>query len=234
MIRHWLLIPLSCLASAGPADAAERSFTVTSFDRIRVEGAFAVTVTSNRGPSIRASGSPAALDEVVARVEGRTLLLRRSENGWGGYPGQTRGPIRIAVTVAQLGAASLTGSGSLAIDTMRGQRIDLVLDGSGRLDLARVETDRLTATLVGSGTVAVAGKVADARLTVRGSGTVEGADLSVSDAIVTADGAPTVHLSARRTASVQANGSGSISIAGRPACTVRNTGTGQVACGDGR
>ncbi len=230
MIR-FSIFSLALLATACPAHAAERSYTVTSFDRIRVEGAFAVTVTSNRGPSIRASGSPAALDEVIARVEGRTLLLRRSESEWGGYPGEARGPVRIAVTVAQLSAASLTGSGSLAIDGMRGQRIDLVLDGSGRLDLARVETDRLAATLVGAGTMAVAGEVADARVTVRGSGTVDSAGLTVTDAIVTADGAPTVRLAARRTAAVQANGSGSVTVSGKPACTVRNTGTGQVTCG---
>jgi len=222
------------LLAAAPAAAAERSYTITSFDRIRVEGPFAVTVTSNRGPAARASGTAAALDEVVARVDGRTLVLRRGTGGWGGYPGGQRGPVSIAVSVPQLASASLTGAGSLTIDAMRGQRLDLVVDGSGALRVGRIETDRLTATVVGAGAMALGGQAAEARIIVRGSGGLDAPQLSVADANVTADGAGSVRLAARRTANVQASGGGSVLVSGSPACTVRNSGAGEVTCGAGR
>ena len=45
------------LTAALPAAAAERSYTLTSFDRIRVEGPFAVDLVTNRSPFARATGS---------------------------------------------------------------------------------------------------------------------------------------------------------------------------------
>jgi hypothetical protein len=38
---------------AAPALANERSFTITQFDRIRIEGAFTVEVVTGHGPSAR-------------------------------------------------------------------------------------------------------------------------------------------------------------------------------------
>jgi hypothetical protein len=214
-----------------PVRAAERGFTITSFDRIRVEGPYAVTLTSGRGPSARATGTPQGLDAVVVRVEGRTLLIQRSTSAWTAFPGQDRGPVTIAVTAPRLVQATLAGSGSLDVDTMRDARIDLTLAGSGRLTVRRIDTDQLGASVSGSGGMILAGRAAGARVALRGSGNIDAAELQASDAIVTSEGSGDVSLTAVRTASVSTVGSGTLKIAGKPACTVRRTGSGNVTCG---
>ncbi len=229
--RFSLLLPLALLAVPFAAHAAERGYTITSFDRIRVEGPYTVTVSSGRGPSARASGSPQALDAVVVRVEGRTLIVQRDGSAWTGYPGQDRGPVTIAVTVPRLVTAVLAGSGRLDVDAMRNASVDLTLAGSGRIAVARLETDRLNATVSGSGGLALTGKVADARIALRGSGQIDAARLQASDATVISDGSGDVSLTVSRAVNVQTTGSGNVRIAGKPACTVRRIGSGNVSCG---
>ena len=80
------------LLVAAPAMAATRSYSVTSFDRIRVDGPYQLMLKTNVAPFARAAGSQQALDAVSIRVEGRTLIVRADEGGsWGGYPGQQPG-----------------------------------------------------------------------------------------------------------------------------------------------
>jgi hypothetical protein len=207
-----ILSALALLAAPAAAAAAERGYTVTSFDRIRVEGPYTVTVASGRSPAVRATGSPAALDAVVARVDGRTLVIQRNTSAWGGYPGQDHGPATIAVSTPGLVTASLAGSGRLDVDMMRSARIDLAVAGSGQIALARIETDRLGALVTGAGSLAIAGRAATAQLALNGSGRIDAEGLEAGDASVTA------------------NGSGD-AIGGSPACTVRRLGSGNVTCG---
>jgi hypothetical protein len=231
MQRPVLLATIACVALSAPSLAAERGYTVTSFDRIRVEGPYNVTVSSGRGPAVRASGSQAALDAVIARVDGRTLVIQRSTSAWGGFPGQDRGPVTIAVSTPGLVAASLAGSGRLYVDAMRAARIDLAVAGSGRIALGRIEADRLGAVVTGSGGLAIAGHAAIAQLTLNGSGQIDGAKLSVDDGTVTETGSGDISLAVRRVARVQASGSGNVAVTGSPACTVQRLGSGTVTCG---
>lgn len=228
LIRN--LAALLALSAAVPALGAERGFTVTGFDRIRVEGPYRVTVATGTAPAARATGAQRALDSVSIRVDGRTLSIRR-DSSWGGYPGESDGPVTIAIATPALTGATLNGGGSLTIDRMRGAQITLFAAGSGEIAIGRVETDMLNAAVAGSGGIRIAGTAATARIVVRGSGDVAAEGLSASDAEVTSDGAGTVTLAARRSAKVTATGTGTVTVTGDPACTVHATGSGTVSCG---
>lgn len=229
-----LLALLCCGFAAIPAVAAERGYTVTNFDRVRVEGPYIVRVTSGKAASAKATGTAAALDAVIVRVDGRTLIVRRDTNGWGGFPQADKGRVTIAVSVPVLVAASLAGSGALAIDAMRGARIDLTLDGSGQMQVGRITADTLNATVAGSADLAMAGRAATARVDLRGSGAVRAGTLEAADAKISSAGSGQLTLAVKRAADVQALGSGAVDILGTPACTVRNIGSGDVKCGKPR
>ncbi|HXG82131.1 MAG TPA: hypothetical protein VNJ05_10065, partial [Sphingomicrobium sp.] len=89
-----LLVLASLPAGAAPP-AAKRNYTVTDFDRIRIDGPYQVSLKTNVAPFARATGSQAALDGVSIEVQGRTLVVREGKNGWGGYPGENSGPVTI-------------------------------------------------------------------------------------------------------------------------------------------
>ena len=222
---------LAALILPAEASAADRGYSVTDFDRVRVDGPYAVTLATGRSPGARASGSPQALDAVSVEVQGRTLIVRRNRQAWGGDMSRPAGPVRISLTGYGLRAASLNGAGSLAIDKIKGQSLDLVVAGSGLLTVGAVEADRLTLGVTGNGRMQVAGRAADARIAVRGTGAIDARGLTVKDAKVAADGAGDIAVATSGTADVVSGGAGNIVVTGNAACTVKATGSGEVVCG---
>ena len=226
-------VPLAALALflAIPAAAAERTYPVSDFDRIQVEGPFEVTLATGRSTHVRASGTADALERLSVEVEGRTLHIRSNRSAWGGYPGQTPAPVRVDAATSDLARASMLGSGSLAIDKARAMRIDLSLGGSGRLIVGAIDTDNLVVALLGSGKIGVSGHAKQMRATVQGSGDLDGKALTAEDVQLVTDTAGTIVLGGARSAKIIAQGPGDVTIGGAPACTVENKGAGTVRCG---
>src|SRR5215204_514690 len=130
------------LLLAAPAQAAERNYSVTSFDRIRIDGPYQVSLKTNVSPFARASGSQSALDGVSIKVEGRTLIVRATPGGsWGGYPGASRGSATIAVGTHELRTVWINGAGALFVDKVKGMSFDASIQGAGvmRVDSADVD-----------------------------------------------------------------------------------------------
>jgi hypothetical protein len=230
MSRTALAALLLCSAPA-PAVAAERFYPVTDFDRVQVEGPYQVTLVTGAGAAARASGSEAALARVTVEVQSGVLKIHPNRSGWGGYPGDNPGAVRIALSTRELRAATVIGAGALAVDRVRGLRADLSVSGSGSIGVQRVEADVLMLGLIGSGRIAAAGVAKQVRATVQGSGDLAAAGLAADDLVLNAETAGTVAIAARRTAKVKAGGSGNVDVSGPAACTVTATGAGQVRCG---
>ena len=215
-----------------PASAAERRYTVTDFDRVRIEGAYQVSLATGRASSARASGSQEALDRLQIDVEGMTLRIRPNQSAWGGYPGrQDTGPLRITLTTQSLRAATVQGAGTLNVDRAGGLRLDIALAGSGAIAIPKIETDALAVALLGSGTIQLGGTTKTVRAQISGSGNLLAEGLTASDAQVLGDTAGTIRLTVSRSAKVTASASGDVDVLGSPACTVKVTGTGRVRCG---
>jgi hypothetical protein len=227
-MRPLLLLPLLAACSAS---AAERRETVTDFERIRVDGDFQVEVRTGPPASVVVSGPQRGVDATQVSVQGRTLVIRRSAQSWGGWPGSTAQATRVRVTVPVLAQASLGGSGSLSVDRMRAQRVSIGMSGSGAMNVAQVQADQAGVALQGAGSVTVGGTAANVALSSLGAGTADLSGLAAADLKLTANGAGVVRAAARRSAMVNAAGSGDVIVLGNPACTVANAGSGTVICG---
>jgi hypothetical protein len=222
---------LAAALAAAPADAAERTYPVTDFDTIKVEGPFAVTLATGLSSRVRASGSPQALERLTVEVGGRTLRIRVNHSAWGGYPGQSPEPVRIEASTLDLARASVLGPGSLDIDKARGLRLDLAVGGSGRLAVHALDADNLIVGLMGSGAIVLAGRARQMRATIQGSGDLDAAHLQAGDVLLGADTAGNIALGSAHSARVTATGAGNVTIGGTPACTVDNRGSGRILCG---
>lgn len=231
MIDRAPLLVLLALASlpAAAAPTAQRNFSVTSFDRIRVDGPYQVRLITNVAPYARASGSSAALDGVSLKVEGRTLVIRANSASWGGYPGEQRGPVTIEVGTHDLGAAWLNGAGSLTIDRVRGLSFDLAIQGSGTARIDSLDIDQMKLGISGAASARLAGRAARLTATVRGSSLLDGEALRVNDATIGAEGPTIVKLAVSDTAKVDALGLAAVWFAGNPACTIKAQGSATVA-----
>ena len=219
------------LFAVAPLSAAERTLTITDFDRLRVDGGFTVEVVSGRGTSARISGSPDALEAASVQVQGRTLTIRRSASTWGGNPDRPLTPATVRISVPVLVNAWVSGPATVRIDRMNGMRVGLSVEGAGSLSVANLTADKLDVGILGAGKVLLAGKVAGMTALVRGAAEFDASKLSIADARLTSENAGVSTILAGRTANVTATGSGSVVVLGTPACTVKNAGSGTVSCG---
>jgi hypothetical protein len=221
----------AAIALCAPAAAADRNYSVTDFDRIVIEGPFTVRLATGRTTSARATGSAQALERVSVEVQGRTLRIRPNRSAWGGYPGGAAAPVAIEVATRELRAASVNGSGSLAIDRAGGLRLDLAVEGSGRIAVPAVSADTLVIGLIGSGRIELAGTAKEVRASIHGWADLDAASLRAQGANIVTDSAGRVALAVEREATVTASGIGEVEIVGAAACTVRGLSAAQVRCG---
>ena len=222
------LLGLASLPADAAAPVAQRNYSVTSFDRIRVDGPYEVRLKTNVSPYARASGSSAAIDSVSVKVEGRTLIVRPSSAGWGGYPGENRGPVTIELGTYELGTAWLNGAGTLVIDKVKGLSFNLAIQGAGSARIESADVDQLRLGMSGAGSSRIAGRAASMTATVRGTSSLEAEGLSVKDAVIGAEGPAIVRATVTNAAKVDAFGLAAVTLAGKPACTVNARGSASV------
>jgi predicted transcriptional regulator len=226
-----LILYIAALLAAAPVVAADRNFSVTSFDRIRVEGPFAVTVTTGKAPSARASGTAESLERVQLRVEGRTLLIRPNMSAWGGFPGRQAAPAAIAVSTPDLHTAIVIGSGRVVVDRMRGARAVLTVEGAGRLSVRAMDVDTASLSVAGAGGIEATGRAKQVAAIARGVADIQAGELITPDLNLIAETAGSVTLHATRSANVTSSGVGPIEVLGTAACEVRKVGSGPLRCG---
>ena len=218
----------ACLLSA-PATAATRNFGITSFEKIRIEGPFDVSLKTGVAPFARASGSPAAIDRVAIEVQGNTLVVHSSLDSWGGYPGKDPGPVVISLGTHDLSSAWLNGSGILDIDRAKGLSFDLSVQGSGSVGIDEVAVDQLNVSVVGTARATLSGQARKVTAVIRGISSLDAANLDVKDATFGADGAATINASVSNSTTIDATGPATVRLSGNPACTVRASGSASIS-----
>ncbi len=228
MRRLLLLLALLPL----PASAADRTVSVTSFTRVRVEGPFVVEVRTGVSPSARASGDADAVERIDLRQSGETLIVRPGAGGWGERPaGVATRPIAVMLGTPRLDGVAISADAQVSAGAMKGPRVDLSVTGAGKLSVERVDADQLVATVVGPGAVDLAGKATSARMMVNGEGAIAAPDLIAGDLTTRIEGVGAVTAGARFTANVTTTGLGRVTVLGTPECQIRAPAGGTVICG---
>ena len=228
-MRTRLPLFLALLALAAPAAANTRNFGITSFEKVRVDGPFRVTLTTGIAPFARATGSAEAIDRVAIEMRGNTLVVHNNASSWGGYPGKDAGPVEISLGTHDLTSAWLNGSGSLSINKVKGLTFDFSVQGSALGEIGQVSVDQLSINLAGTANARLSGEAAKTTSVIRGVSNLDAAKLQVKDAVITADGAATVDATVTNSVKVNAVGPATIRLSGSPACTLQTSGSTSVS-----
>lgn len=233
MLRRSLAFAL--IALAAPAHAADRSYVVTNFDRVRVDGPYSVQVeVGTGGASASASGDDRALGDLDISVNGGTLTVRKGSQGWGERGKASGPPPVITLRTPAVRGATVVGGAKLALNgRLRTTRLDVQITGAGAIDARGVDADDVVVTVIGNGNVALAGRTARARFSTNGGGSIAATALDAGEIIVTLEGAGETRASARYLADLTNKGLGLIAVTGNPKCTVRGQSVGPIECGSG-
>lgn len=227
MIRHAAAILL--FTAATPLVAAERTFPVTAFDRVAVEGSPEVTVTTRHNENVEAGGDAAALDRLDIRVENNVLKIGRKRDALS-WSWSDHGRVRIAVAVPMVRGVDVAGSSAVTVDRVKGREFAVAIAGSGSLTVAALDADRTSFDISGSGTVTAAGRCNVGAAKIAGSGELKLAGLKCATLSASIAGSGSIDAFATQTATLSTMGSGNIKLTGGARCTVSTAGSGKATC----
>lgn len=228
-MRTFLIALAANAAIASPGSAATRNFGITSFEKVSVNGPFKVHLTTGVAPYATATGSPAAIDQIVIEMRGDTLVVRKAADSWGGYPGEDPGPVEISLGTHDLAAASLNGSGAIAIDKVKGLSFDLAVQGSGAAAVDQADVDQLKIAVTGTASATLAGRAGKMTAVVRGVSSLDASALQSKDAAIGAEGTATIAADVSNSASIDGTGAVTVRLTGAPACKLRVGGSASVS-----
>lgn len=216
----------------GPGPSVSRSYQVGNFQQIEVAGPYDVTVKTGGNPGVSAQGSQNLLDKTTVEVRGNKLVIQPQEHhGFSFFSFGTRGSANFTVTVPQLSAAAIAGSGDIHVDRVQGASFEGSVAGSGGLDVAAVDVQALKLSIGGSGSAkAASGKAQSGDYSIGGSGDIDAGAVQTQQSKVSIAGSGSVKANASGSANVSIMGSGDVDVAGGAKCTVNKAGSGSVTC----
>ena len=224
-----------CNAGAHDGDrpTAQRAFQVGAFQSVSLTGSPDVIVTVGGQPSVRAEGDARLVERLDIRVKDGDLKIGyREGSSWSLGFGHDRN-VTIHVTVPALAAATLTGSGDMRVDQVRGERFVGTVTGSGDLAVGRVQANETVFAMTGSGGIRAAGTAQRSHVELAGSGDIDLGGLEIRSAVVSLHGSGDVTARATETAQVTLMGSGDVAITGPARCRIDKRGSGEVRCAAG-
>jgi hypothetical protein len=214
---------------AGPT--VSRNYQVGNFDRIEVAGPYDVKVSTGSAASASARGPENMIERMVVEVKDGTLQIHPRENKGFSFHWGNSGHVELAVTVPQLKAASIAGSGDVAVDHVRGDQFEGAVGGSGTINLGSVEVKSVKLSIGGSGDIkASSGTAQSADYSIAGSGNIDAGGVTAQQAKVSIAGSGSTTARATGAADVSVAGSGDVEISGGAQCKVDKAGSGDVRC----
>jgi hypothetical protein len=209
-----------------------RNFPVGNFQQLEVAGPYEVDVRTGGNASVSAQGPQKLLERTIVEVQGDKLVIHPQEHrGFFSFNFGSHGSAHFTVTVPQLTAATMAGSGGIDVDRVQGPAFEGTVAGSGGLDIKNVAVQSLKLSIGGSGSAkAVGGKAATADYSIGGSGDIEAGGVQAQQAKVSIAGSGNITANATGTADVSIMGSGDVTVSGGAKCTVNKAGSGSVKC----
>ena len=208
----------------------QRSYSLSGFDAVSLEGPQEVIVAVGPAYSVRAVGDREALERLRVEQDSRSLKIGSIKGNWINR-GNNRGKAIVYVTMPALAKAAVAGSGDMRIDRVEGGRFSGAVSGSGDLNLAALRVNDAAFSIAGSGAIRAAGSAGRSSISVAGSGDVDLSGVETRSASVSIVGSGDVRARAIENASVSIMGSGDVMITGPAKCSLKKMGSGSLRCG---
>jgi hypothetical protein len=179
--------------------------------------------------SVRVVAKSSDLNELVTEVKGRSLIVRFRNNNffWRSF---NRGKVDIYVTVPDIHALSVSGSGKIiAGENIKSPALDIAVSGSGNISLNNLESKRVKAAISGSGNIHVRdGRTDELFVSVSGSGNMRAQEFRANHVETKISGSGNCNIHAHNTLKARVTGSGSVSYKGSPQIESAVTGSGRL------
>lgn len=200
------------------------------FNRIRLTCSVDLQITVGSKTSLTISGDDNLLDNIITEVVGRSTLMIDARKSF-----RPKKRLLIEITVPDLGAIEIEGSGDVEIVGLRADDFLVEIDGSGdvyvRGEAAELEiliggsgdvtfddlvSEKIFCEIQGSGDIELEGIANRIDIEVHGSGEVDARRLKAEEATVRIQGSGDVRVYAGIEFDGEIDGSGDIDVYGNP------------------
>ena len=192
-MQRLILAAVLSLASLS-AHADEQVRSVTPFKGIAVHGPVSLVVEAGKSYSLRVEGDPRFIGRVTSQVVDGELRLDMKDNKNNSMNIDSKD--RVIVTLPVLQTFSGEGAGSMVLNNIRGEHLDVNYRGAGRL--------------------AINGAVRELRLHAQGVGEVDTKALVAQNANVSFEGIGDVRIYAKDKLNANVRGMGNLTYYGNP------------------
>lgn len=236
IISILIILPLMAMACAslpaitinatrGSGKVISENRDVKDFQGVSLSGSGDLIITQGDSEALRIDAEDNIMPLIESDVRAGTLYLGLKPNVGSVI---TTVPVKYYLSVKNLNAIDLAGSGSVQTDNLKASSLTIISTGSGSVDIKVLTADTLKVTMSGSGSVSLAGKVGQQSAELTGSGSYDASSLDTQQAtaILTGSGGMTVW--ARNSLNITISGSGSVNYYGKPSLNQNLTGSGEI------
>lgn len=202
---------------------------VSAFTEISLRIGANVHLKQGEPQSVEVKCSESTLAKLITEVNDRKLVIRYPNDSW--FSKWNPGTVDIYVTMPQIDALVISGSGSIFSDGKIESRIlDVTISGSGDIKLADLKAEKVSATLSGSGNVHLFGKqnATELKATISGSGNVKAIEFPAESVTVKIAGSGNCWVNSTKNLVVKLAGSGNVVYRGNPSVESSIAGSGKV------
>ncbi len=228
-----LLIALLAAAAApalaqqpvtGSGRIVDEARPLAGFTALRVGGGVRVELRANDRERVTVRADDNLLPLVETRVDGTALVIGVAH----GASFRARRVPRVYVGFVRLDDISVTDSGHVHADRVRGDTFAVSLAGSGDVRIDALDVNALGAMLAGSGDFIARGRADQQGYRIRGAGDVRARELVGRNVTVSIAGSGDAVVHATETLAVSISGAGDVVYRGDPKITKSIVGSGSV------
>jgi hypothetical protein len=200
---------------------------VVDFNSVEINFPVELTIQQGSAPSVKVEAEDNLLPQLATRVSGNTLYIENSQPDWTRRVNPTR-PVRITMTVKTLQRVDFPSAGTLLVDKMETDHLDVSISGAGTITLSGLTAQALTIHLSGAGNITASGSVNSLDMDISGFGSFQGSDLASQSADIVISGAGSATTWAKSSLNANISGTGSVKYYGAPSVTRNISGLGSV------
>jgi hypothetical protein len=196
---------------------------VKGFNEVSLRGFGDLLIHQGSEEELVVEAEESLLPDIVTEVRDHRLTIEyRSMVGID----QSRRPIVYHLTMQEIRAVDISGSGSLEAENIQANQLVLGVSGSARVQIDALQAVKLAMYISGTGKVEITGASPDQEIVVSGSGHVQAWGLKSQNVKVQVSGSAGVTVRAERTLDVTISGIGTVEYFGDPKVTQNISGIG--------
>lgn len=213
----------SCMHSvAGNGIVVAKKAEVNSFSKIKIGGAFEVSLKQGTDPSLTIEADENLHELIETKVEGSTLVVKLKEHV------RKAEKLQLNITFSTLDEIDIAGAVSLWCENqIEVPSLEIECSGAAELDLDLV-AESLELEMSGGSETTLTGKVATVEADVSGAGEIDAYKMETQSFSLDVSGAGDAKVNVTKSLKVNISGAGSVRYKGNPEIEKSIAGAGSV------